>query len=237
MSPTPQPARIAEPGSLGRAPGTVLLEDIHRGHAVLLQPQPSDDPNDPLNWSQFRKFLNFFIAAFCTMMITALLNISPIIWQDYNTELGISYPNLNNAFAANCAGLAVGCLIFIPFALKYGRRPVYIVSAAITFITAIWQALLRDLPNMMATQVISGMSGAVCDVVVQMTVADVFFLHQRGTMNAFYLFFFAAGAYLAPIAAGFIANQEGWCNDVRLRSRHTSLSQKDYNIPARLEYA
>jgi hypothetical protein len=27
------------------------------------------------------------------------------------------------------------------------------------------------------------------------------------------------------------------CNDVRLRSRYTSLSQKDYNIPARLEYA
>lgn len=101
------------------------------------------------------------------------LNISPIIWQDYNTELGISYPNLNNAFAVNCAGLAVGCLIFIPFALKYGRRPVYIVSTAITFITAIWQALLRDLPNMMATQAISGMSGAVCDVVVQMTVCDM----------------------------------------------------------------
>jgi hypothetical protein len=29
----------------------------------------------------------------------------------------------------------------------------------------------------------------------------------------------------------------GNCNDVRLRSRYTSLSQKDYNIPARLEYA
>jgi hypothetical protein len=27
------------------------------------------------------------------------------------------------------------------------------------------------------------------------------------------------------------------CNDVRLRSRYTSLNQKDYNIPARLEYA
>jgi hypothetical protein len=27
------------------------------------------------------------------------------------------------------------------------------------------------------------------------------------------------------------------CNDVRLRSRYTSLSQKDYNIPARPEYA
>lgn len=85
-------------------------------------------------------------------------------------QLGISIDELTNAFAANCAGLAIGCLVFIPFALKYGRRPVYIVSVAVTWATAIWQALLRDFPNMLATQVISGMSGAVCDVLVQMTV-------------------------------------------------------------------
>ena len=33
------------------APGTVRLEDIQRakGKDIILQPQPTDDPNDPLN--------------------------------------------------------------------------------------------------------------------------------------------------------------------------------------------
>lgn len=38
-------------------PGTVRIEDMlqTRGKDVILQPTPSDDINDPLNWSNLRK--------------------------------------------------------------------------------------------------------------------------------------------------------------------------------------
>lgn len=132
------------------------------------------------------------------------------MWSLYYSELGISYTELNNTFATNCAGLAVGCVIFIPFALKFGRRPVYIISTFITFGMAIWQAALHTYGEMLATQVISGLSGAVSETLVQMTVADVFFVHQRGTMNGVYLLMVTAGTFLAPVASGYIANSQGW---------------------------
>lgn len=75
---------------------------------------------------------------------------------------------------------------------------------------AIWQASLHTYGEMLATQVISGLSGAVSETLVQMTVADVFFIHQRGTMNGVYLMMVSTGTFLAPVASGYIANSQGW---------------------------
>ncbi|KAH8800900.1 hypothetical protein F5884DRAFT_809341, partial [Xylogone sp. PMI_703] len=62
------------------APGTVLLEDlshrvqVHHGNdgTIVLQPQPSSDPNDPLNWSMTCKVVNFGIIAFYSLWIYTL---------------------------------------------------------------------------------------------------------------------------------------------------------------------
>jgi MFS family permease len=98
------------------------------------------------------------------------LDIGTVAWLEMNEELGITYPQLNDSFAANTAGLAIGCVFLIPVALKYGRRPVYIVSMAISFAMAIWQAKFHTFGELLATQVISGIAGAVSETLVQMTV-------------------------------------------------------------------
>ena len=108
-----------------------------------------------------------------TLTSSFSLDIGPVVWQTYVDTLGISWDELYITFATNCAGLAVGCIIFIPFAHKYGRRPVYIVSTIITFAMAIWQAKLYTFGEMVATQVISGLSGAVSETLVQITVNEM----------------------------------------------------------------
>lgn len=42
------------------------------------------------------------------------------------------------------------------------------------------------------------------------TVADLFFIHQRGLMNSIYIWVANTGANLAPVAAGFITTSQGW---------------------------
>lgn len=51
------------------------LKTAHDGHTIL-SPQPSTDPNDPLNWSVFKKHVFLFIIA-----ITAFL-------PDYGSSTG-----------------------------------------------------------------------------------------------------------------------------------------------------
>ncbi|KAJ5792033.1 uncharacterized protein N7503_008011 [Penicillium pulvis] len=168
------------------APGTVLLENIAR------------------------KSLNFGITAFYTLLIFGLIDIGPVVWQDFQSLLGISYPELNDQYAVNCASLGIGSIILIPLGLKFGRRPVYILTALIVFITAIWQAVLRDFRNMVAVQVFNGFACAVGWTLVPITITDLFFVHQRGRVNAIYQLMLNGGTFLAPVAAGYIADAQGW---------------------------
>lgn len=43
-------------------------------------------------------------------------------------EMEVTLQDVNNGQAAQLVGLAVGCILFIPFAKKHGRRSTYIVS-------------------------------------------------------------------------------------------------------------
>lgn len=74
---------ILEPNTLNHVPGTVLL-DQQAAHSeqqtgrlkhgggkdahIILAPQPSEDPNDPLNWSFLKKHLVLSIIFFGTII-------------------------------------------------------------------------------------------------------------------------------------------------------------------------
>lgn len=127
-----------------------------------------------------------------------------------NEQLGFSYDILNDSYAVGCGTLAIGAFMLIPFALKFGRRPVYILSTAVQFAISVWSAKLQTVTDLMLVNVFSCLVGALAEVIVQMTVADVFFVHQRGRMNTLYVWFENIGGSLAPLAAGYITVSQGW---------------------------
>lgn len=65
-------------------PGTVFLEEqsenisaanighlrkvVHQNETIVLVPQPSDDPNDPLNMSLPKRDLRFLLFAYCGIL-------------------------------------------------------------------------------------------------------------------------------------------------------------------------
>lgn len=69
------------------------------------------------------------------------------------------------------AALSVGCIIFIPIALRIGRRPVYVVTTLIMLASAIWQAKMTNLGDMIGTNVIMGIAGSVNEALFQVTVS------------------------------------------------------------------
>ncbi|KAF4869856.1 putative MFS-type transporter [Colletotrichum siamense] len=191
-------------------PGTVRLEEESGSMKIILQPLPSQDPNDPLNWPRPLKYWNFGLAAFYTLMVFALIDAATPTWAPMHEQLGFSYDILNTSYAVGCGALAIGAVILNPFALKYGRRPVYILSTAIQFGVTIWSAHQRTVADLMMVNIISCFVGALAEVVVQMTVADVFFVNQRGTVNALFFWSTRIGASLTPLAAGYVTTSQGW---------------------------
>ncbi|KAL5356095.1 major facilitator superfamily domain-containing protein [Aspergillus floccosus] len=188
-------------------PGTVQIEEWN---TIVLQPPPTDDPDDPLNWSKLRKTVNFTLVLLFTLFTFTLVDIGTVAWGPVNEQLGISFENMNNSFAANLAGLGVCCIFAIPLAHKYGRRPVYLVSLLVQIAGSIWQAKVMTAWELIVSNVVTGAAGAVSEVMVQMTVNDLFFVHQRGRANGIYLVMVSMGAYVALVPAGFITISQGW---------------------------
>jgi MFS family permease len=125
-------------------------------------------------------------------------------------ELGFSVDILNAQAAVNYSGLAVGCIFFMPLVHKYGRRPIYILSVALQFASCIWLAETYTVGDLMGGGLISGIGGAISETIVQMTIADMFFVHQHATMNGWYVIIQSTGALLGPVASGYIVVAQGW---------------------------
>lgn len=195
-------------------PGTVKLAQLlgkeSKAAEIVLQPRPTDNPNDPLNWKRWQKTINYTLACFYAMMVTAFINATSPTWGPLAEELSFSDATLTNTYAIGCATLAVGPPMLIPFALKLGLRPVYVISSVGQLAVSIWAARTMTAGDWWGVNSVQCWLGALSNVLIQMTIADIYFVHQRGVKNAIYVWAEQVGSYLAIVAAGFITTSQGW---------------------------
>jgi MFS family permease len=179
----------------------LLQTDQEHSKQIVLQPKPMNDPNDPLNWEPWRKYLNFALTCLYVLLAT---------WGPMHEQLGFSWATLNNSYAIGCGFLGIGAVILTPLSLKFGRRPLYLISILIVFAVSIWSAKMQKAVDIMLVNVFSCAAGALSEVMIQMTIADVFFVHQRGVMNAIFIWTAQIGGSLGPLVAGFVTVSQGW---------------------------
>ncbi|KAK6850987.1 hypothetical protein PG987_000621 [Apiospora arundinis] len=199
-------AGTAPPGTINLIEFTTALDQSE----VQLWPRPSSDPNEPLNWSAWRKALNFGLATAMTIAAFTLVTVQTVFWQQISIDLDLTIPQLSNGNSVQLAGLATGCIFFVPFAVKYGRRPVYVVSIIVLAAVTWWTARMNTYTEVILTNLFTGLAGAVNETTVQMTISDLFFVHQRARANACYFVAVMIGSFLTPMAAGAQAAAQGW---------------------------
>lgn len=88
-------------------------------------------------------------------------------------ELGLSFEQLNNTQSAQLAGLAMGCVFFIPLTKKYGRRSTYVLSTAAMAAVSWWSTYMKTDAELYLTNLFYGLAGATNETVVQMTVSPL----------------------------------------------------------------
>ncbi|KOC14652.1 hypothetical protein AFLA70_74g003241 [Aspergillus flavus AF70] len=175
-------------------PGTTKLEERQGVESEFkLSPTPSDDPDDPLNWSPLRKAVNFGLTCSYVLFTFVLVDINSLAYRGYMSELGLTYATFNQASGSNFAGLAIGCLLFIP-----------------CLACAIWWANFHKAGELIGVSLLAGLAGSISEAVVMITIVDHFFVHQHARMNGIFLFMQSLGSTGGPIAAGYIVVSMGW---------------------------
>lgn len=91
------------------------------------------------------------------------------------------------ALLFSTASLAAGVcnLMWVPLAVKYGRRTVYTCSFLVFGLCCIWAAKATSYASLITARIIASWFAGSAECVAPITIADVFFLHERGQMTAY----------------------------------------------------
>lgn len=203
--------------------GNVRLRD-HQTGEIILVPTPSDDPNDPLNWPQWYKNAVAVLIC-CAMLMCNFLAAGPSIALidtalDFFPEAAdttVDPDAFDNAIAAvayyfTTTSLLQGVanFVWVPLANKYGRRPVYIFSYALYLACAVWLVYEKSYNGFLAGRILMGVGAGAAETIAPMSIADIFFLHERGTIMAMYTSFLSVGVAFGIVISGLITINNDW---------------------------
>lgn len=139
------------------APGTTLLYDQrntkgatsehlqhlqhvkHGDSNLLLVPQPSlTDRNDPLLWPVWKKWLVLLMGSFYAFMgsVTGPIMSAGMVGLAKKFDCTLQRITYANGATLICQG--VFTTLWMPFAVKYGRRPVYLLSNLLMAVACLW---------------------------------------------------------------------------------------------------
>ncbi|KAI8624947.1 putative MFS transporter [Xylariaceae sp. FL1651] len=190
----------------GDIPGTVnvqVIEGDDTGYGQALFPVPAEDPNDPLQWSRFKKLIILVIICLYSFLgNSALLGVGPYItlWSETfrvsqaDASTLISYPNLAYGLTS---------WILVPLYLKLGRRPV-MLGSLLAFIAGLAGcSRATSFGGLMAARIVHCLGAGICEALPVQLVNDIFFLHERGKQLGYYTFGICFAA-LAPLPAAYM---------------------------------
>ncbi|CAJ0553033.1 Ff.00g115450.m01.CDS01 [Fusarium sp. VM40] len=217
---------IKEPSDGHHAPGTITLDqaaagshsegsNLKRGSGknsnIVLVPQPSDDPNDPLNWSSLKKSVAFSIilmgTAFICVIPAPMLNAG-IVQVSVDLQRSFSDIAKLNGYLLLAVGAAAPPAS--AFARKYGKRPVFVVSSVLGLVGCLVAEFANNYNTLVAGRLLQGIGGSAYESLCTSVVNDIYFVHQRGLYVAIVIFFLSSLSNGVSVLAGVITTKLGW---------------------------
>lgn len=189
------------------------LQHVQKGDShILLVPQPSlTDPNDPLRWCAIKKW-----ATFANSLAYSFLGgvTGPIMaaWMVQGSMFfGVTLQKLSYANGATLICQGVATTLWMPFAIKFGRRPVYLLSTLLMGVACIWLGVAsnKTYTPFILGRAFLGIFEAPIESIVPSTVTDIFFLHDRGAKVSMYGLSVLGGNELGPMLSAFIIQTLG----------------------------
>ncbi|KAJ9139133.1 MFS general substrate transporter [Pleurostoma richardsiae] len=222
------PLGILEDRKLEHVPGTSPLSELGRDidgptdvdvgllkhdatGKIVLVPQPSDSPNDPYNWPRWKKEMFTVAMGYgcgCVGAIGPLLTSAIVPLAE---SFDIPLQRFTLGLQGSCiAAIGVSSLLCNSLAVKIGKRPIYIITALGLMVTCFWAAEAKSFGSLAAARAVQGFCMAPMEALIPASIADIWFVHERGYRTAVFNLGVLGGINLASPIAGSIIEHGSW---------------------------
>lgn len=210
MSPGGSARHLSEPPH--PAADTVAADDKKTTDdgAIILEPQPEDSANDPLNWPSWRRDLALLSLGFYCMLGGGITPIIAAGFTDIAEDYGVDVERVALTTGLYMMGLGIGSVIASPTAILWGKRPVYMASTIIFIATSLWAAWSPNFESLLAARVFQGIAISPVECLPSATIAEIFFLHERAYRIGIYTLLLLGGKNLVPLVSAAIISRFGW---------------------------
>ncbi|KAJ8125559.1 hypothetical protein O1611_g8079 [Lasiodiplodia mahajangana] len=177
---------------------------------IILEPQPDDSHNDPLNWPSWRRDLALLSLGLYCMVGGGITPILAAGFTDVANDYDIDISQVSLTTGLYMLGLGLGCVVFSPTAILYGKRPVYLFSSILFIASAVWCALSPSFTSLILARIFQGIAVSPVECLPSATIAEIFFLHERAFRLGIYTLLLLGGKNLVPLVSAVIINQLDW---------------------------
>lgn len=177
---------------------------------IVLNPQPDDSVNDPLNWPMWRRDAALVSLGFYCLMGGGMTPVLAAGFNEVADSYGVDTQKVAFTTGLYMLGLGVGSVIWSPTAILYGKRPVYLLGATLFIISAIWCALSPNYPSLVVARVFQGIAVSPVECLPSATIAEIYFLHERAYRVGIYTLLLLGGKNLVPLVSAAIIGSMGW---------------------------
>ncbi|KAF3152821.1 hypothetical protein TWF569_002646 [Orbilia oligospora] len=245
---------ILEDRHLAHVPGTAILEDDIQGDEVpvldpnlkydntgprpiVLVPQPSDDPNDPLvsadpGLETLLRTTTFQCIGVNGVLIRSLFGLlelatmaqgfdniiasamTPILSADSLTLLFEFHLRDITPVALltgwHLFGVGIAGFIFVPTARVYGKRHAFLIGTVLLIVSNAWAGSAKSYRSILWARIIQGVGVCPFEALLGAVVGDLYHVHQRGVRMALANLSLYGGAFFSPVIAGVVSQNLGW---------------------------
>ncbi|KAL2826735.1 major facilitator superfamily domain-containing protein [Aspergillus pseudoustus] len=167
-------------------------------------------PNDPLQWPAWRKNAVLLAVGLYSFLSAALNPILATGFPKISQSFNVPLQKISFTIGIYMLGLGVGAVVWCPTATLYGRRPVYLGAAILFVASCAWAAASQGYASLILARLLQGLAATPGEMLVSVTVSEIFSPQERGFRLGIYMSLIAAGKSLSPLIGAGIIQGLGW---------------------------
>ncbi|KAI6247533.1 hypothetical protein HI914_04309 [Erysiphe necator] len=177
---------------------------------IVLNPQPEDHCNDPLNWKIWRKDAVLLSIGLYCMLGGGMTPILAAGYSNVASTFHVTVARVSLTTGLYMLGLGLGSFVVCPTAILYGKRPLYLIGSIIFVISSIWCAVASSFISLTLGRFIQGISVSPSECLPSATISEIYFLHERAYRIGIYSLLLLSGKNLMPLVSAVIIQSLSW---------------------------